>query len=355
MRRLHLSRGPAAVTVVALTFSLQGKAEAAGAANGWGELGDILKQACSVGGSNMGIGGIKLNNKDVAAKMQWLCQLQSIHGYINTNILNGDWEGFAGSVAGDYVGKFLGYAGAGGGALNNFSENLNKALEGGYADFRKMLYGSFGMAFNSRKSLSEGDAPDSVGGMTYNAIKSNPVLAAAEQMARMRDSMEATAGLEKAYEAKKVQDEAMQALEVNTAQAMNNATAVIGAGVKEGIADRYIKDARTALSTREVAEVQVQLAGEAMRQEATMNVALMNQLGEMVQQQVMTNMQLMKESGARTEALMSHEAELNAAIANEALENKLLATQYAGEIKGAYANLASVIKDQEVTLTPVGQ
>lgn len=341
-----------------ITLALGGQAQAA---QGWEDLGEVLNTACQVvSGSGTKVGKISIPGVDFGAnteKLQWLCQLRAIHGYIDSNILNGDWEQFAGEVAGEYVGKFIGYAGTslGSEALSTYTTNLNKALGGGYKDFRKALFGSVAAAYDSRQSLNAGADPQSVGGKTEAAFQANPGLAAAQQLARARDTLEAAQGLQVGYHAKKIQTEAAKALEVNTAQAVNNATEMIGTPLKGGIIDKYVKAASTAISTREVTEVQVQLLGAATRQQAAMDVALMNQLGEMVQQQVMTNVQLMKQSSAREQEIMNNEAELTAAVENEILENRLLADQYAGEIKGAYRNLKGALDSQGVALTSLGE
>ena len=338
------------LTGLSLSALLSGAALAQSAvASGWTELGTVLSQACAVAGGNLpALGNFRIpqiNIGQLGEKLQWLCQLKSIHGFIDQKILNGDWEGFAGDVAGQYAGKFLGYIGEnmGGEALTNFTTHLNKSLQGGYGEFRKSLYGSVATAFEGHTGPNEGASGDSVGGLVAQAIGSNPTLGAAQSVARLQDSLNATRGLENAYKAIKVQNEANAALSANTATALKNATDVIG-GIKEGIADKYVRDAATSISGREVGEVQVQITAAAMKQEATMSVALMSQLGELAQQQVMTNTLLMKQESQAEQTILSNEEAFNASIERIAQKNMDDAAQYGAQIKDAYDGIAGAMK-----------
>jgi len=328
----------------------------ASAANGWDHLGGVLQQACVTANGNVkGVGVIDTGR--FGEKMQWLCQLQSIHGFINNNLLNGDWEGFARAVAGKYMGQLANYAGENMGnlgGLNDVLKRLNEGMETSYGEFRQALYGATIKSLGKGKSLNANYAEGSVGSVAEQAIASNPSLALANGVARASDAMNAARGVQNAYKAQKIQKQTTDALEANTAQAMNAATNVIGTPLKKGLVDKYTEDAASAISAREVSEVLVQITGEAMKQEATMSVALLNQLSEVAQQQVMTNTQLMLESQNREQEIIRNEEKFKAEVEEMVAENNAEAAEYQREIKAAYSNMSSII-GAEIKLDPVGK
>ncbi|RJF74588.1 hypothetical protein D3875_03340 [Deinococcus cavernae] len=327
----------------------------ASAENGWGNLGGILQQACSASQGNAA--GMSFNTGKFGEKMQWLCQLQNIHGFIDNNILNGDWEAFAQDVAGKYLGQLANYIGDSMGDTSGVSHllaGLNDAMNRNYGDFKQALYGTAVRGIGPGRSLNAGYSEGSVGNIAEKAIANNPTFALANSVARVSDAMNAAHGVQKAYQAKKIQDEAKKALESNTAQAMNAATNVIGTPTKEGLVDKYSKDAASAVSAREVSEVLVQITGEAMKQDATMSVALLNQLSELAQQQVMTNTQLMLERQSKEQEIARNEEEFKAEVEQMVAENNAQAAEFQRDIKSAYSNMSSILK-ADIKLEPVGE
>ncbi len=327
--------------VLTLSLLLTGAAPAQAA--GWDDLGGLLQQACSFHGA----AGVAINTGET---LKWVCQLRSMHAFISDNIINGDWQGFAKDVVGKYAGEFLGQLGEylGVGQLNAYTDKLNEALGGNYNQFRSAMYGAVNDIMKARHDANAPFPKNTAGGIAATAIHSNPNLALSNRLARLQDAMDAADGLEKAFKAKKTQEEANKALEANTAGALANATGVIGIpGLREGVADRLAGDAATALSAREVAEIQVRLGAEQMKQDATMSVALLNQLSEVVQQQVMTNTHLLMERNQREEEMVSAEEELNRQLETLAQENVDAAVENGQNITGAYANAASVFKTNE--------
>lgn len=323
---------------VLLLLASAGHAQAAG----WDDLGGMLSQACKVNN----VGGVPI---DTGENLRWVCQLRTMHVFITDNIINGDWSGFAKDVVGKYASDYLSQLGEymGAGALNAYTEQLNEALRGEYADFRKLMYGAVGEIMRNRRDLNEGMAPDTAGGVAQTAINSNPNLTLSNRTARLQDAIEASAGLEAAYRAKKAQEEAAKALEANTAPALAAATEIVGLPGQEGRADTFSRDAATAVSGREVAELQVRLDAEQMKQDATFNVALLNQLGEMVQQQVMTNNALMLERKQQEEEMLSREEELNREIETLAQENVDAAIEQGKAVMGAYASASVMLGGQK--------
>ena len=324
--------------LLALTLILTASAPAH--AGGWDDLGGLLQKACSYKGSS----GVSVDTGD---NLKWVCQLRSMHAFISDNIINGDWQGFTKDLIGKYASEFLGQLGEylGVGQLNAYTEKLNDALKGTYSDFRKAMYGAVNDIMRSRQDVNAAFPKETAGGIAVTAIHSNPNLTLSNRIARLQDAMDAADGLEKTFKAKKVQEEANKALETNTADAMANATSVIGLpGVQDGEADKYAKDAATALSAREVAEIQVKLGAAQMKQDATMSVALLNQLSEVVQQQVMTNTHLLMERNQREQDMVSAEEALNRELETMAQQNLDAAVENGQAIQGAYANAASVFK-----------
>ena len=318
-----------------------GQAQAAG----WDDLGGILNKACNVNN----VAGVPVNTGD---NLRWVCQLRSMHFFISDNIINGDWGGFAKDVIGKYASDYLNHLGEylGASELNAYTEQLNEALRGDYNTFRSTMYGAVANIMNSRRDVNEGFAKDTAGGIAQTAINSNPNLTVSNRVARLQDAIEASQSLDAAYKAKKAQEEAAGALEANTAPALANATAVVGVPGEEGSADAFAREAATAVSAREVAELQVKLGAEQMKQDATFSVALLNQLGEVVQQQVMTNNQLMLERRGREEDMLSAEEQINQEIEALAQENLDAAIEYGKAITGAYANADSVLNGTDEAL-----
>lgn len=323
--------------VTALLASL-GQANAAG----WADLGHLLNSACNINT----VGGVPMSTGE---NLRWVCQLRSMHYFISDNIINGDWNGFAKDVVGKYAGDYLNQLGEfmGAGQLNAYTDELNNALKGSYAEFRKTMYGAVANIMKNRRDLNAGFAKDTAGGIAQTAINSNPNLTLSSRTARLQDAIAASETLDAAYKAQRIQQEASKALEANTAPALATATDVVGVPGKEGRADAFSRQAATAVSAREVAELQVKLDAEQMKQSATFSVALLNQLGELAQQQVMTNTQLMLERKGREEELLSNEEELNLTIESLAQENMDAAVEYGKTIMGAYANAASVFSVRE--------
>lgn len=321
---------------MAAALSLTSLAQAAG----WSDLGGLLQQACST----KNVGGGLVNTGDT---LKWVCQLKSMHAFISDNIINGDWQGFTRDVIGNYASEYLSQIGEylGVGQLNAYTDKLNQALQGNYADFKKAMYGAVNDIMKARQDANAAFPKNTAGGVAATAIHGNPNLTLSNRLARLQDAMSAADGLEKSFRAKKTQDEANKALEANTAEALANATSVIGLpGTTPGVADRLVSDAATALSAREVAELQVKLGAEQMKQDASMSVAILNQLSEVVQQQVMTNTHLLLERNQQQDALVSQEEELNRELETLAQENMDSAVESGQNISMAYANAASVFK-----------
>lgn len=316
-----------------LLLAYAGQAQAAA----WEDLGNLLSRACNFNGT----AGVPVETRD---NLRWVCQLRAMHGFVTDNILNGDWQGFAKDVIGKYASEYLNQLGEfmGVGALNNYTEALNEALRQDYSTFRRFMYGSVNEIMKNRRDVNAGFAKDTAGGIAQTAINTNPNLTLSNRTARLQDAIEAAQNLDNVYKAKKAQDEANKALEANIAPALATATDVVGVPGQEGKADKFARDAATAVSEREVSEVQVRLGTEQMKQSTTFSVAILNQLGELVQQQVMTNNQLMLERRQREEDMLTAEEELNREIEGVAQENMDAAVQAGKSIMSTYANAGEV-------------
>lgn len=341
------------VTAAVTVAMLSGNASAE--ENGWASLGGILQKACSAANGN--VAGMTFNTGQFGEKLQWLCQLQNIHGFINNNLLNGDWEGFAKDVAGKYLGQLANYVGGQMGSMDGVNatiNQLNQAMQKDYKTFRKTLYGTALQTFQEQASLNAGASPGSVGAMSDQVLSKNPTFALADAVAHASDALSATQGVQNAYKAQKIQQEANKALESNTAQAMSTATNVIGTLTKEGLVDKYTRDAQTAVSAREVNEVLVKVTGEAMKQDATMSVALLNQLSEVAQQQVMTNTQLMMQRQAQEKEIANKQEQVRAAVEQEVAANQQEADYYQSEMDTAYDSLSNIL-NSDIQIDPVGK
>lgn len=317
----------------------------------WDDLGGILNSACNVSNGTQ-VAGVNIDTGAAGENLRWVCQLRSMHAFINDNIVNGDWGGFAKDVIGKYASEYLNYLGEylGTGAVNAYTDRLSEALQGDYQQFRRAMYGAVGDMLAQRRSPNAGFAKDTAGGVAATAINTSPNLTIAQRSARLQDAIDASAGLDKAYKAKKAQEEALNALSANTAPALATAAEIIGTPAQEGLADRYNNDARTAVSGRELAELQVNMMADRMKQDSTMTVAVLNQLSEIAQQQVLTNTLLLQQYQEQSDEMLSNEEALNSEMEAHAQDNMDSAIETGKQVMSTYANAASVVGESGTRL-----
>ena len=286
---------------VALTLAL-GASPAR--AQSWNDLGGYLTQACKVGSNGAGAGWL---NYDGTSNLDWLCTLSSLYRFTNTNILNGDWTGFASEVIGRYVTDLAHYTTGqlGFGDLNKTIEGFADSLRGTYAQFKASMLGAMrnSLRADGSRRLDDNAGLNSAtpGGLADAYAKQNPLLNAAQTAGRLGQTVDRFEVLDRAFRAKKLEEESQKAIADNVAPAMANATGMIGTPQAPGTADTLLKKAQTALSSREVAEIQVEAVTTGLKQSAVMNTAVLNQLSEIAKQQVMTNNQLLLERGQAEE------------------------------------------------------
>ncbi|MDP9766122.1 hypothetical protein [Deinococcus enclensis] len=305
-------------------------------ADGWGDLGQIMQQACRYSGTN----GIPI---DTGGNMEWACHLRSMYVFINNNLLNGDWEGFAKEVAGKYISDFLNEiaAGLGAGALNQYTAELNEALKMSYKEFRAAMLGKVSTLVKNAQNPNAGFQADSAGGMALNAIKMNPNLTLEEKAAQLDAAVKATQAANAAFKVKNDQKQATEAMEANVAPSLASAAGVLGSPAEEGKASQFEKDAAAAVSAREVAEVQVRLGAEQMRMDAVNTVAILNQLTQLTQQSVMTNAHLTVQRSQMAREMQDKTDELNARLEEEAQENLVTAIEISRQARTTYATAAN--------------
>lgn len=338
-------------TFVGLTLLGVGLSSHAGAQS-WGELGGMLNQACSVGtGGTTGQGNLPFGGTN---KLMWLCNLRNIYGFVNNQLVNGDWEQFATDVIGKYATDLAGYAGdrAGFDALNSYTERLNNMLVEDYANFRRSLFGAMSETLY-QQSLGKLDdntgLPDfSAGRIADAATAANPTLNAAQTAGRIGQTTDAYSGMLQAYRAKKLAEQNAEAIAANVGPAISTATNIIGGVGQDGIADTFNKEAETALSQREVSTIQLQAFTEYMKQDAVFNTAILNQLSEIAKQGVMTNTQLL----AQRDSLQGQQQGRINALKEEmelAAQENLEAAIHTGKTyTRVYANTHHLMTDNEV-------
>lgn len=305
-------------------------------ADGWGDLGAITQEACKFSG----VGGIPI---DTGGNMEWACHLRSMYVFINNNILNGDWQGFAKEVAGKYISDFLGEvaAGLGAGALNAYTAELNDALKMTYKEFRAAMLGKVSTLVRNAQNPNAAFHADTAGGMALNAIRMNPNLTLQEKAAQLDAAVKATQAANAAFAVKHDQEQASEAMEANVAPALASAAGVIGSPTQEGRASQFEKDAAVAVSAREVAEVQVRLNAEQMRMASVNTVAILNQLTQLTQQSVMTNAHLTLQRSQLERDAQDKQDELNARLEEDAQENLVTAIEVSRQIRTTYATAAN--------------
>ena len=339
---MNVGRRPSRAITLAMTLCALSCVSAR--AQSWGDLGGTLKQACTLGSSGGALGGgVRF---DGASNLQWLCTLSSLYKFVDNNLLNGDWQGFAADVLGKYLTDLANYGAGqlGMGDFNGWIEQQSDWLRGNYTQFKRGMLSAVQGALRAEANRPDDNAGLPVttpGGLADAYVKQSPVLAGAETVGRLGQTLDAFGNIDKAYRAKKLEEQSQAAITDNVAPAINSATNVIGtpalpgAAGQTGIADTLTNKARTALSSREVAEVQVESIAELMKTNAVMNTAILNQLSEIAKQQVMTNSQLLtgaQQLGAQQEGAAN---DFKASLEDAAQEALVEAKGVAGTLSTA--------------------
>lgn len=306
----------------------------------WEGTGEILGEACNFIRNGFTIPGTNpegiLQGIAPFRDITWLCTMSDIYNFVNTNILNGDWQQFGGQMVvqwindlGSFMVKELG--------LNNpegFFNGLYNSLESGYRNFRmdamfglqKYLEGISnrpipGPTINPKEPLSpEGLVFSSMNKPLPSAVnkrldigkgilKTNDTTNAAKQAEATRNAIEANNNLLKT---------------------VGNTTGnVLGTPAQPGIANKLANEAKTANDLRQVAEIQVEATSELLKLTATYNNAISSQLGELIKQQAMTNQELQKSTQSMS-AVFDELSQLQEAYMKEIAQTVLTINQETG-------------------------
>lgn len=303
--------------VLFLSLALVASTAGAQSSGEWQQLGSYLSKACSAGQ------GVAANGK----QLQWICNIASSYTFLNDNILNGDWTAFGSEVMGkymsgtvDYLGQKLGFD-----KLNTVTANINESMQGTYNQFRATLFDAMtGVLREQAAGYKDDNAGLSVttpGGLADYATKANPFLVSAQTAGRYQQTVDSFGELLRAAQAKKVVDQSNKAVESALTPAINAATGMVGTPLKPGYADEQVKKGQTALSMREVLQLQLEMQGEGLKQDASMRITEFQLLTEIAKQQVMTNTQLISKLDDVGSALTDQNNYIKQAMEEAAKDN----------------------------------
>jgi hypothetical protein len=324
--------------MVTLSLLLTSSSAAAQQSAQWQELGTYLQKACTVGQTYAG-------NSD---KLQWACTIASSYGFMTTNILNGDWQAFGQEVMGQYMSQAVDYLGQKMGftQLNQLTADINTSMQGSYNSFRGSLFNAMTQVLKQQSTGmiddNAGAKITSAGGLADYAVKSNPFLVATQTAGRTQQTLEAFSGLLRAAQAKKVTEQNAKSVEAVMEPAMQAATATVGSGVTPGFADKQVEKGKTALSQRELLQVQLETQAYALKQDAAMRIQEFQLLVEIAKQGVMTNTQLISKLDDVSNAMNEQNNYVKQAMEEAAQENLNAAqaaareyTQYIAQMKAS--------------------
>lgn len=327
---------------ITLSLILLTGSTTASAATGWEQVGSYIQQACNV--ASNGDGGYWGGS----SKLEWVCNLASTYGFLTNNILNGDWEAFAKEVIGKYSTQLVDHLGEklGMTQLNKITADINDSMQQSYSDFRSTLMGAMTAALRqemagARKDDNAGMAITTPGGLADHAVRSNAYLTLAQTVGRAQETADLFAQLTQAAQAKKVAEQNAESTQAAMKPALESAVSVIGTPVTPGYADQQDAKAKTALSAREVQELQLNSFNAFMKQDAAFRVTEFQLLTEIAKQQAMTNTQLIAKLGDAQAAMDETVNAMKAEMEQVAQENLDAAAQLSRE----YAILINSFKD----------
>lgn len=330
--------------VVVASLLLSASSQASAADSSWETIGTYLQNACSLG--NQVAGG--------SDKLQWLCSISSSYTFLTSNILNGDWQAFGQEVMGkymsqaaEYMGQKMGFKG-----LNKLTADMNTAMQGSYNQFRGKLFDAMTSTLKQQNSGllddNAGSPITSAGGLADYAVMNNPFLVSAQSAGRTQQTLETFGNLLKAAQAKKVTEQSAKAVETAMKPAMEAATRTVGTVVAQGYADQQVEKGKTALSQRELLQVQLETQAYALKQDATMRVQEFQLLVEIAKQGVMTNTQLIAKLDDVSTAMTEQNNYVKQAMEEAAQQNLDAAQAAAREYTQYVAQFGTILDPKQV-------
>ncbi len=312
--------------------------------SGWDTIGTYLQNACSLG--NQLPGG--------SDKLEWLCNISSSYTFLTSNILNGDWQAFGQEVMGKYMSQAVEYMGQKMGfkGLNKLTADMNTAMQGSYNQFRGKLFDAMTATLKQQNSGllddNAGSPITSAGGLADYAVMNNPFLVSAQSAGRTQQTLETFGNLLKAAQAKKVTEQSARAVESAMGPAMDAATRTVGTVVSQGFADRQVDKGKTALSQRELLQVQLETQAYALKQDSTMRVQEFQLLVEIAKQGVMTNTQLIAKLDDVSTAMTEQNNYVKQAMEEAAQQNLDAAQAAAREYTQYVAQFGTILDPKKV-------
>ena len=274
--------------ILLLALALESSGASAQSGGQWQQLGSYLSEACRAGQRVVGSG----------KPLQWICNVASSYSFLNDNVLNGDWTTFGDEVMGKYLSQSVDYLSQklGFDKLNTVTASVNESMRGSYAHFRAALYDAMTGVMRSQaagyRDDNAGLAITTPGGLADYATRANPFLTSAQTAGRYQQTVDSFGELLKAAQARKIVDQSNKAVESALTPAINSATSMVGTPGRPGYADEQVQKGQSALSMREVLQLQLEMQGEGLKQDASMHVTEFQLLTEIAKQGVMTNTQL---------------------------------------------------------------
>jgi predicted DNA-binding ribbon-helix-helix protein len=332
--------------VLFLSLALGAGTASAQSSGQWQQLGTYLSRACGAGQQVSGS----------SQQLQWLCNIASSYTFVNENVLNGDWTTFGNEVMGkymsqsvDYLGQKLGFEG-----LNTVTANINESMRGSYSQFRAGLFDAMTGVLRGQaagyKDDNAGLPVTTPGGLADYATKANPFLTTAQTAGRYQQTVDSFGELLKAAQAKKVVDQSNKSVEAALTPAIDAATNMVGSPIKPGYADQQAQKGESALSMREVLQIQLEMQAEGLKQDASMRITEFQLLTEIAKQQVMTNTQLISKLDDVGSALTDQNNYIKAAM-EEAAKDNLEAGSAAARQYAQYAAMFEGLLNPEAVNT----
>lgn len=330
--------------VMMASLLLSAGSQASAADSSWETIGTYLQNACSLG--NKIPGG--------SDKLQWLCNISSSYTFLTSNILNGDWQAFGQEVMGKYMSQAVEYMGQKMGftKLNKLTADMNTAMQGSYNQFRGKLFDAMTLTLKQQNSGllddNAGSPITSAGGLADYAVMNNPFLVSAQSAGRTQQTLETFGNLLKAAQAKKVTEQSAKAVETAIRPALDAATRTVGTVVAQGYANRQVDKGKTALSQRELLQVQLETQAYALKQDATMRVQEFQLLVEIAKQGVMTNTQLISKLDDVSDAMTEQNNYVKQAMEEAAQQNLDAAQAAAREYTQYVAQFRNILDPKQV-------
>ena len=267
----------------------------------WSDVGGVLKDACKfTNGGSYATGG-KILSIGYIDNLSWLCSLNSLYKFVDGTFVKGDWQQFGYDVMGQWIGdavnQISGELGLGG--ANAWVSGANNWVRQGYKEFRRSALYAWRDAYINSTTDGLNFVQGSKEDKTNEYVRSNPVTVAVDELGKVQRTDTAIDSLEQAWKMNYQSESAKTEMEeiAGTVSQITMETVgmkgVPGLGAAAtGSADLLVERAQAAVSTRQVAEMQVEGIAQGLKQNAVLDSAIVSSIMAVAKQGLLTNQQL---------------------------------------------------------------